>query len=137
MTHPAPESAPQASNHVTANGAVIVPPRIAHWLETKAGITADWRERLRDTDLEAHQVMAALHWAATQHRSDIGTKRAAGQSERAESVVWLSTSEAACELRVTDRCIRNWCRTKRLLATMSGARWLINRNDLHIFARTT
>jgi excisionase family DNA binding protein len=124
------------STHVTENGCVIVPPRIAHWLETKAGVTADWRDRLRDTDLEAHQVMAALHWAATQHLSDIGTKHAAGQSERAESVVWLSTTEAAREMNVTDRCIRNWCRNKRLPATISGARWLINRNDLRAFART-
>jgi excisionase family DNA binding protein len=136
MTRPAPESAPRASHHVTADGAVIVPPRIAHWLENKAGITADWRDHLRDTDLEAHQVMAALHWAATQHRSGIGTNLPVAQRKRAELEVWLSTTEAAREMNVTDRCIRKWIHTGRLPATMSGARWLISRNDLLILNLT-
>jgi excisionase family DNA binding protein len=136
MTRPAAGSAPQASKHVTADGAVIVPPRIAHWLETKAGITADWRDHLRDTDLVAHQVMAALHWAATQHRSGIGTNSPVAQRKRAESNVWLSTTEAARELRVTDRCVRKWISAGRLHATMSGARWLINRNDIHALNQT-
>ncbi len=107
-----------------------MPPRIAHWLETKAGVTGDWRDRLRDTDLEAHQVMAALHWAASQHRSGIGTNSLVAQRKRAESEAWLSTTEAAREMNVTDRCIRKWIHTKRLPATMAGARWLISRNDL-------
>lgn len=124
------------SRHVTADGAVIVPPRIAHWLETNAGVTADWRDRLRDTDLEAHQVMAALHWAATQHRSGIGTNSPVGQRKQPESQVWLSTCEAAREMKVSDRCIRKWISTDRLPATMSGCRWLINRNDLTALGRT-
>ena len=125
------------STHVTANGSVIVPPRIARWLETKAKVTADWRDRLRDTDLEAHEVMVALHWAALRHRSGIGTKPVVGQSGIAESNLWLSTAEAAREMRVSDRCIRKWCSTGRLRATMSGARWLINRNDLRVHDLTT
>jgi|SRR6185369_1429019 excisionase family DNA binding protein len=127
---------PRISSHVTANGSVIVPPRIAHWLETKAGVTAEWRDRLRDTDLEAHQVMAALHWAATEHRSDTGTNSVVGHRKRPESEGWLSTTEAAHEMKVTDRCIRKWIHTGRLPAIMSGARWLIKRNDLHVFRLT-
>ena len=38
------------SQYITANGWAIVPPQIAHWLETKAKVTADLRDRLRDTD---------------------------------------------------------------------------------------
>ena len=125
------------STHVTANGSVIVPPRIARWLETKAKVTADWRDRLRDTDLEAHEVMVALHWAALRHsRSGIGTKPIVGQRQRASSEVWLSTSEVARELKVTDRCVRKWIGTGRLPATMSGCRWLINRNDLDVHKLT-
>jgi excisionase family DNA binding protein len=124
------------TSHVTEDGSVIVPPRIAHWLETKAGVTADWRDRLRDTDLEAHQVMAALHWVATQHRSGIGTNSPVGQRTKAESQVWLSTCEAAREMKVTDRCIRKWIYMGRLPATMPGCRWLIRRNDLTALART-
>ena len=123
-------SDPRISNHLTQDGCAVVPPRIAHWLETKAGVTDDWRDRLRDTDPEARQVMAALHWAAAQHRSAFGTNSVVGQRQRASSEVWLSTTEAAREMRVTDRCIRKWIHTKRLPATMSGRRWLVNRNDL-------
>jgi excisionase family DNA binding protein len=127
----APDSCPpRMSSHVTANGSVIVPPRIAHWLETKAGVTADWRDRLSETDQEAHEVMLALHMAALHHRSGIGTNSVVGQGERAESKMWLSTTEAAREMKVTDRCIRKWISIGRLPATLSGARWLINRNDL-------
>lgn len=94
MTHPSTE--PRISKYVTANGSAIVPPRIAHWLETKAKVTPDIRGRLRDTDWEAHEALMALHVAALRYsRSDIGTKPLVGHSDRAESEVWLSTSEAA------------------------------------------
>jgi excisionase family DNA binding protein len=48
----------------------------------------------------------------------------------------MSTTQAAHEMNVTDRCVRKWIHTGRLPATMSGARWLINRNDLNALART-
>ena len=125
------EAVPNA-RPTTEDGSVIVPPRIAHWLETRAGVTDDWRDRLRDTDLEAHQVMAALHWAAPLHRSGSGTKTVVRQGEWTQLNMWLSTNQAAHEMNVTDRCIRKGIHTGRLPATMSGARWLINRSDLHI-----
>jgi excisionase family DNA binding protein len=80
----------------------------------------------------------ALHVAALRHsRSDIGTKPVVGHSDQGQSEVWVSTSEAAAELNVTDRCIRKWIHAKRLPATMSGARWLINRSDVDVFKLTT
>ncbi len=128
----------EVSKYVTATGWAIVPPRIAHWLEAKAKVTADLRGRLRDTDWDAHQVLTALHVVALRYaRSDIGTKPPVGHSCRAESEVWVSTSEAAAELNVTDRCIRNWIYAKRLPATKPGGRWLINRNDIDVHKLTT
>lgn len=115
---------PRISSHVTANGSAIVPPRIAHWLETKAKVTADMRGRLRDTDWEAHEALMALHVAALRHsRSDTGTKPVVGHSDRPESEAWLSTTEAAHEMKVTDRCIRKWISIRRLPATKYGCRW--------------
>lgn len=114
--------------HVTESGSVIVPPRIARWLESKAGVTAEWRIGLRGTDTEAYEVLLALHLAAL--RSDCGTNSVDSQRHQPQSETWLSTTEAAAELHVSDRCVRNWCNSGRLPATMSGGRWLINRAAL-------
>jgi len=113
---------------IANDGSVIIPPRIAHWLEVNSGMTADRRIRLRDTDPDAYVAFAALHLAAL--RSDSGTNDAAPHSVTADSNMWMSTGEAAKALDVTDRCVRNWCKTGRLRAVLSGSRWLINRNTL-------
>ncbi|WP_448440397.1 helix-turn-helix domain-containing protein [Mycolicibacterium sp. XJ2] len=113
---------------ITKDGSVIVPPRIAAWLERHAGITAELRIRLRGTDPEAYEVLTALHLAALKRsNSDCGTKVAGGQGETTESEQWLTTSEAAELADVTDRCIRNWIAAGQLPAARHGGRWLINR----------
>ena len=118
------------SRHVTATGAVIVPPRIAHWMEAKAKITADWRNSLYDTDREAYDILLALHMAAMRHISGIGSKPVAGHGGREQSDVWLSTKQAGDVMGVTDRCVRQRINAGRLPATLFGSRWLINRNDI-------
>lgn len=118
------------SRHIAANGSVLVPPRIARWLESKAGVTAEWRISLRGTDFEAYEVLLAMHMAAL--RSGCGTDSPVGQREQSPLEAWMSTKEAAAEMQVSDRCVRKWIHTGRLPATMSGARWLINRNDLGV-----
>ncbi|WP_052066184.1 helix-turn-helix domain-containing protein [Rhodococcoides fascians] len=112
------------SRRLTADGSVIIPPRIARWLEHNAGMTADRRIRLRDNDPEAYVALTALHLSALS--SESGTKDALPQRHRKESVQWLSTSQAADTLHVTDRCIRKWCTTGRLHAQHIGGRWLID-----------
>ena len=120
--------------HLTEDGSIIVPPRIAYWLEKQARVTSDRRIRLRDTDPLAYEVLAALHTAALQHGSGIGTKRVAGPMSSAESHVGLTTAEAATEMGVTDRAIRKQIATGRLPARRHGGRWLIYRNDVDIRA---
>jgi excisionase family DNA binding protein len=119
------------SKHFTANGSAIVPPRIARWLEAKAGITTAWRNSLMTTDPEAYGVLLALRMAALRHSSGIGTNHAETQPEQPPLAAWISTTEAAREMNVSDRCVRKWINGGRLPATRAGARWLINRNDLH------
>src|SRR5262249_34564135 len=66
--------------HITPDGCVVVPPRVAHWLEKEAGVTIDRRLRIRDNDPAAYEVLAALHLAALTHDgSDCGTKTVAAQ----------------------------------------------------------
>lgn len=115
--------------HMTPAGAVIVPPRIASWLEERAGLTSDRRARLRDTDPAAYEVLMALHAVALDHRSGTGTNLAPAQPVRQESETWLTTIEAASLFGVTDRAIRKWCAKGRLPATRHGDRWLINRSQ--------
>jgi excisionase family DNA binding protein len=115
------------ANRLTNDGSVIIPPRMARWLEKQAGMTADRRARLYFTDIEAYEVLLALHLVA---RSDCGTERVVGQHNTQQSELWMSTSQAAKTLGVTDRCVRKWCATGRLRATLSGSRWLIDRNSL-------
>ena len=85
------------SRHLTADGSVVVPARIAAWLEQRAGLTGDRRiacvipiPRLRGPQ--------ALHAAALNHRSGTGTKPTVAQAGRQESETWLTTTEAASYL---------------------------------------
>ncbi|WP_156662624.1 helix-turn-helix domain-containing protein [Mycobacterium sp. 1274761.0] len=122
---------------ITEDGAVVVPPRIASWLERHAGITADLRIRLRGVDPEAYEVLAALRLAALRHSSsDFGTKVGTTQLNTTRSETWLTTSEAAKQVNITDRCVRKWIAEGRLPATRHGGRWLIDRNALALAANS-
>lgn len=115
------------AQRITSDGSVIISPRIARALDKQAGMTADRLVRLYFSDPEAYEVLSALHLAA---RSDCGTGSAVGQQNTTQSEMWLSTSEAAKVLDVTDRCVRNWCKTGQLDAVLSGSRWLVNPNSV-------
>ncbi|GFG71843.1 helix-turn-helix domain-containing protein [Mycolicibacter senuensis] len=123
------------ARRVGPDGSVSVPPRIAHWLESQAGLTADRRINLRTTDPVAYEILAALHLAALQHRSGIGTKIAAAQDDSQESELW-TTSQAAAQLSVTDRCIRKWIANGRVPATRHGGRWLIHAHHVRAITQT-
>ena len=118
------------AQRITSDGSVIISPRMAKWLDKQSGMTADRRSLLRGTDEEAYEVLYALHLSAI--RADCGTNTAAAQRTPAESQVWFSTSEAAKTLGVTPRCVRNWCHTGQLHASLSGSRWLIHRASLDL-----
>lgn len=119
------------ARRVGSDGSVVVPPRIAAWLESQTGLTADRRINLRTTDPVAYEVLAALHLAALHHRSGNGTETAVGQEHPQESSLWITTSQAALRLGVTDRAIRKWCANGRLSATRFGSRWLIRTDHLN------
>lgn len=87
------DQATRIQRRITEDGSVIVPPRIAAWLEQHAGVTADLRVRLRGVDSEAYEVLAALHLAALHPSSSVrGTKVAPSQPDTTKSNMWLTTS---------------------------------------------
>lgn len=55
-----------------------------------------------------------------------------GQQTPQESNTWITTTQAAQQLGVTDRAIRKWCRNGRIPATRCGNRWLIHQRHLNI-----
>ncbi|MCV7287274.1 helix-turn-helix domain-containing protein [Mycolicibacterium wolinskyi] len=130
--HPAPSLEVRIAQRITSDGSAIIPPRIARWLNEQAGMTADRRIKLRDTDPDAYVAFAALHLSAL--RSDCGTNTTARQQNTTHSDMWMSTKEAAQALNVTDRCVRKWCTTGRLHAEFVGARWLVNPNSIALIA---
>lgn len=122
--------------HIGPGGCVIVPPRIARWLDRKSGMTYEKRIALRDTDPEAYSVLAALRMVALTDGetpgSANGTKVAEPQRNQQDSEAWLTTAEAAKLTGVTDRCIRKWIATQRLPARRHGGRWVIDRQHVNI-----
>ncbi|WP_082614332.1 helix-turn-helix domain-containing protein [Mycobacterium sp. Root265] len=121
------------AQHITRDGSVVVPQRVARWLDKQSGMNADRRIALRGTDPEFYVVLAALHLVAL--GADCGTNSTAGQQNTAGSEMWLSTKQAAKALNVTDRCVRKWIATGRLHAEMVGARWLINPHNITLALR--
>ncbi|OZE81929.1 hypothetical protein CH304_12825 [Rhodococcus sp. 15-649-1-2] len=125
MTTPGgPTLEARIAQHLTDDKSAVIPPRIARWLEHHAGITADRRIRLRDNDPDAYIAFAALHLSAL--CSESGTKDAAPQPHQTGLVHWVSTRQAAEQLKVTDRCVRKWCTTGRLHARHIGGRWIVD-----------
>jgi excisionase family DNA binding protein len=120
------------SRRINADGSVNVPAYIAKWLESRAKITADYRVRLRDNNSELYEVLMAIH-SAPDDRSTDGTKLAVANRNQPPLDAWITPAEAADELHVTDRCVRNWCKSGKLAATLKGGRWLIRRTDLHTY----
>jgi excisionase family DNA binding protein len=123
--------------HIATDGSVTIPPRIAAWLESKAGMAPERRLALRGTDAEAYEILTALHLSALGYRSGsfgsspTGTEDAWAQQDSTESTEWLTTTEAAEIVGVTGRCVRKWIAKQRLPAKWLGDRYMIRRHDLH------
>jgi excisionase family DNA binding protein len=126
---PAAFRPPAAYIHGVAGPCVILPARIAAWLESHAEIN-QIRLEARGVDPEVDAVLNAIRVAAMAWRtSATGTPHAAEPEEMSESL-WMSTTTAADKLDMTDRGIRQAIRENRLRATNVSGRWRINEEDL-------
>jgi excisionase family DNA binding protein len=115
---------------------VLVPARIAAILVNRAGL-ARYHHDHRGLDPELDQVLVALRdaghrWAAA-HSANPTTSTNTVQPPEARSP-WLSTTEAARQLRMTPQGVTRALREQRLDGLVVGGRWLLNPEDVAHFA---
>lgn len=123
---------PESYIHGVAAPIVILPARVAAWLERHAGLN-DLRIRSRGADPEVDSVLQALHRASLYWRtSATGSSHAPEPEVVAQSKYW-STGEAAERLGITDRAVRLAIAEKRLPATSLNGRWRITPEDIAHF----
>lgn len=116
---------------------VVVPARVAHLLEQQLDLAA-LRVRLRGLDPEASGVLEDIHLVALEWSSALAGTRAAELPEPAEESVskeanWMSTTQAAGRLGMTDRGVRKAIREGRLNAHLVDERYRITFADLEHF----
>ena len=127
--------AQRIGRHRLPDGSIVVPPRIAAWLESKAGMTSERRIMLRGSDPLAYEVLTALRYAALQHGASANGRIIAVRQQVTQDLsMWMTTSEAAAQLGVTDRAIRQRIASGKLPAMRRGSRWLIYRDHLQASA---
>lgn len=118
--------------YVHTGAVVVVPARIAAWLDRHADLRAI-RTGHRGADAEVDSVLIALAtaaaaWRQTQQVPPPGTTLARDPEPAAPSP--LTSTQAADLLGCTDRAIRRAAAEGRLSATKSAGRWRIEREDL-------
>ena len=87
------------------------------------------RTELRGVDPEVDAQLMALHLAALRWRTSATGSEAAPEPEvpPSSSTPWVSTSEAADLLGITDRAVRLACKAGAMGARRVGDRWRISR----------
>lgn len=112
---------------------VIIPGRVAAWLERHLGLN-EVRINTRGTDAEVSNVLMAIHLAALEWRSAAtGTVTVAPAEPASTSEAWVTTTQAADLLAVSDRAIRKAIAEDRLPATRVGNAWRISREEVEHF----
>lgn len=122
---------PESYIHGVAAPIVILPARVAAWLERHAGLN-DLRIRNRGIDPEVDSVLQALHRASLHWRTTVAGSNQAREPEVATQSNY-STTEAAERLGITDRAVRLAIAEQRLAATDDNGRWRITPEDIAHF----
>lgn len=128
-----PEPRSASSLVVAADGPeVLVSGRVAAYLLRHAGLD-QWRREHRGEDPEVDNTLVALTVVALKWRgSATGTQQAARPELNPQSE-WLSTSQAATQLGITDAGVRKAIRERRLDANQIGRSYRINLEQLAHF----
>jgi excisionase family DNA binding protein len=106
---------------------VIMPARVAAWLEVRAGLN-DLRVDHRGRDAEVDSVLVALRTSALAWRTSVTGSIQAAEPEKLPAL--LSTQQVADHLDLTDRAVRHAIKEGRLKAHRDGTRWKVTREDL-------
>ncbi len=117
-------------------GVVIVPAEVAAWLLANGDLNR-LRVATRGADPRRDAVLMALAMAAHQHMTVTSGDgcRSAMEPEAAAPLEWMSTTQAADQLGVTDRAVRLACQLGRLAARQVGGRWQVSRAVLDEYQR--
>lgn len=126
---------PEAYVHGIGAPVVVVPGRVAAWLERHTDLRRI-RAGVRGQDPEIDAVLLALTVAAAAWRTSATGTKDADRPEVDPPCKQMSTSQAADLLGVTSRAIRQAVHEGRLTAERVGYRWLLDREDVeHYRAR--
>lgn len=129
-----PQRQPAAYVHGVGSPVVVLPGRVCAWLERYAKLN-EVRIQNRGVDAEVDAVLVAVRVAALAWRdAATGSPVAAKPEVAADLNQWLSTTQAADILYITDRAVRLAISEKRLPATQVNGRWRITREDVQHFA---
>lgn len=109
--------------------AVVLSARTAAWLERYADLTS-LRVRVRGTDPAISRELEEIRYAAMSWRSSVSGTEAAVAPEPVTSSGWLTTTQAAGLVGVTDRAIRKAIAEGRLISTEVNGRHRVSREDL-------
>jgi excisionase family DNA binding protein len=131
MKHQPPRPAEHYVHGIGAP-AVVVPGRVAAWLERHADLTRLRIER-RGQDPEVDAVLTALRLAAAAWRSSATGTDSRNQPELAPSSPQVTTRDAADLLDMTPRGVVKAIAEGRLPAEQINGRWQITREDLEHF----
>ena len=106
----------------------------AAWLVSATNVEAVFAARSRDIDRAvAEQVIALMRVATSATASDIGST----EVEIAPATKdFLTSSEAAHLIGISDRAVRLACQTGRLPAVRNGRSWLVDPDDAENYRRT-
>lgn len=108
----------------------IITGRVAAVLHKELNI-AELRTRALGVDPELYDQLKSLHESSIDWRnSATGSQVAAVPELAAESTQWMSTSEVAGRLGITDRAVRAAIERKALKATVIGRSYRISREDM-------
>lgn len=118
--------------HGTDGPVVILSARVCAYLGRYAALDA-FRASHRGSDRETDEALTAMRVAALAWRSSVTGTTEAAKPELAASSKWLSTSETASLLGMTDRGVRTAIADGRLKAENIAGRWRINLENLEHF----
>ncbi len=123
---------PTAYVHGIGGSVVVVPGRVAAWLERHADLRR-LRTDARGADAEVDAVLVALATCAFAWRASATGTAIPAQAEPVALSSWLSTSQAAGLVGVTPRAIRKAIADDRLSATEVNGSYRISREDVEHF----
>ena len=116
--------------YVTGNHGpgVEVPGRVAAWLESRLDLRRV-RTDARGVDPEVDAVLADLHRVALLWRSCVDGSDPRKPAQAQPLLPWLTVSEVANQLGVTESRVRQLVQAKALPAEQIDRRWRISRHD--------